>query len=130
MERTLSRQLLDFLDASPSCYHAVDNLVRALLAAGYQRLWESQPWDLQVGGQYFVVRGDSTLAAFRVPTKDFRGFMMAAGHSDSPTFKLREEAEVSGTGGCVRLSVEPYGGMIMRSWLDRPLSVAGRVMAW
>ena len=130
MEQTLSRQLLSFLDTSPSCYHAVDNLAKELLENGYQRLWEFQPWELKTGGKYFVVRGDSTLAAFRIPTGEFRGFMLAAGHSDSPTFKLREEAEVSGAGGCVRLSVEPYGGMIMRSWMDRPLSVAGRVMVW
>ena len=130
MEQTLSRQLLSFLDTSPSCYHAVDNLAKELLENGYQRLWEFQPWELKTGGKYFVVRGDSTLAAFRIPTGEFRGFMLAAGHSDSPTFKLREEAEVSGAGGSVRLSVEPYGGMIMRSWMDRPLSVAGRVMVW
>ena len=130
MEQALSRQLLAFLDASPSCYHAVDNLAKTLLAEGYERLWESQPWELREGGKYFVVRGDSTLAAFRVPRRGFRGFMLAAGHSDSPTFKIREMAEVSSAGNCVRLSVEPYGGMIMRSWLDRPLSVAGRVMAW
>ena len=124
MEQTLSRQLLSFLDTSPSCYHAVDNLAKELLENGYQRLWEFQPWELKTGGKYFVVRGDSTLAAFRIPTGEFRGFMLAAGHSDSPTFKLREEAEVSGAGGSVRLSVEPYGGMIMRSWMDRPLPVA------
>ena len=128
MEKNLSRQLLDFLDASPSCYHAVDNLMKELLAAGYERLWEFRPWHLEEGGKYFVARGDSSLAAFRVPRKDFRGFMIAAGHSDSPSFKLREEPEVASPGGCVRLSVEPYGGMIMRSWLDRPLSAAGRVM--
>ena len=90
MEQTLSRQLLSFLDTSPSCYHAVDNLAKELLENGYQRLWEFQPWELKTGGKYFVVRGDSTLAAFRIPTGEFRGFMLAAGHSDSPTFKLRE----------------------------------------
>ena len=128
MEKNLSRQLLDFLDASPSCYHAVDNLMRDLLEAGYQRLWEFQTWQLEEGGKYFVVRGDSSLAAFRIPRRDFCGFMIAAGHSDSPSLKLREEPEVVSPGGCMRLSVEPYGGMIMRSWLDRPLSAAGRVM--
>lgn len=128
MEQTLSRQLLDFLNNSPTCYHAVENLKTALLTQGYEQLWESRPWQLKVGGRYFVVRGDSSIIAFRVPRRDLRGFMIAAGHSDSPTFRVREAAEVVSAGGCLRLSVEPYGGMVMRSWLDRPLSVAGRVM--
>jgi len=128
MEKTLSRQLLDFLEASPSCYHAVENLRQELLAQGYEQLLEFQPWKIRRGGKYFVVRGDSTLAAFRIPEQLTGGFMLAAAHSDSPTFKLREEAEVASSGGCVRLSVEPYGGMISRSWMDRPLSVAGRAM--
>ena len=128
MEQSISRQLLDFLSASPSCYHAVANLEGRLLEEGYEQLLEFQPWKLTPGGRYFVVRGDSTLAAFRVPQTACRGFMLAAAHSDSPTFKVRQQAEVPSAGGCVRLSVEPYGGMISRSWMDRPLSVAGRVV--
>ena len=128
MEQELSRRLLDFLDGSPSCYHAVDNLARRLEAEGYERLREAQPWTLQSGGKYYVVRGDSSLAAFRVPGGVPAGFMLAAAHSDSPTYKVREEAEVLSAGNCVRLAVEPYGGMIARSWLDRPLSVAGRLV--
>lgn len=128
MEQDISRRLLAFLDASPSCYHTVENLKAELLENGYEQLWEARPWRLAEGGRYFAVRGDSSLIAFRVPRREFAGFMIAAGHSDSPTFKIRETAEVPSAGGCVRLSVEPYGGMVMRSWLDRPLSVAGRVM--
>ena len=128
MSETISRQLLAFLDASPSCYHATANVAKELLAAGYTRLYEGETWHLQEGGRYFTLRGDSSLIAFRVPCRDFRGFMIAAGHSDSPTFKVREAAEVPSAGNCLRLSVEPYGGMVMRSWLDRPLSAAGRVM--
>ena len=128
MEEEISRRLLAFLGASPSCYHVVENLRRELLASGYEQLWEAQPWQLAEGGRYFVVRGDSSVIAFRVPRRDFTGFMIAAGHSDSPTFKIREAAETPSAGGCLRLSVEPYGGMVMRSWMDRPLSVAGRVM--
>ncbi len=124
----LNQRLLTFLDASPTAFHAVDNLKNRLLEAGYCRLWEHQPWDLSPGGSYFTVRGDGSLIAFRIPRRGFRGFMIAAGHSDSPTYKVRETAEVTSPGGCVRLSVEPYGGMIHRSWMDRPLSVAGRVV--
>lgn len=128
MEQEVTRRLLDFLDASPSCYHAVDNLARRLEAEGYERLREAEPWALRTGGKYYVVRGDSSLAAFRVPGGVPAGFMLAAAHSDSPTYKVREEAEVLSAGNCVRLAVEPYGGMIARSWLDRPLSVAGRLV--
>ena len=127
MEQEITR-LLAFLDASPSCYHAAANVAKALLKAGYTRLYEGESWQLTEGGRYFTLRGDASLIAFRVPKRAFRGFMIAAGHSDSPTFKVREEAEVPSAGGCLRLSVEPYGGMVMRSWLDRPLSVAGRVV--
>lgn len=128
MGQDVSQQLLGFLDASPSCYHAVDNVAKILQEAGYERLWESEVWKLAENGRYFVIRGDSSVIAFRIPAREFCGFMIAAGHSDSPTFKIRETAEVSSAGNCLRLSVEPYGGMVMRSWLDRPLSVAGRVM--
>lgn len=127
MEQEITR-LLAFLDASPSCYHAAANVAEALLKAGYTQLYEAEAWRLTEGGRYFTLRGDASIIAFRVPRRDFRGFMIAAGHSDSPTFKVREAAEVPSAGGCLRLSVEPYGGMVMRSWLDRPLSVAGRVV--
>ena len=120
--------LLQFLNASPSCYHAAANVAARLQEEGYLRLMEQEPWHLAEGGKYFVMRGDASIIAFRVPRKDFAGFMIAAAHSDSPTFKVREAAEVSSAGGCTRLAVEPYGGMVMRSWMDRPLSVAGRVM--
>jgi len=128
MEAAYSRELTAFLDAGPTAYHVAENLKRELLEAGYTRLFESAPWTLCEGGKYFVVRGESSVIAFRIPCKAFYGFMIGAAHSDSPTFKVRETAEVASAGGCARLSVEPYGGMILRSWMDRPLSVAGRVM--
>ena len=128
MEQNLNRQLLDFLDASPTCYHAVDNLAKELQAGGFERLMEHDGWGLIPGGKYFVVRGGSSIIAFRIPHAAPRGFMLAAAHSDSPTYKVREQAEVPSAGGCVRLAVEPYGGMIARSWMDRPLSVAGRLV--
>ena len=89
MEQEITRRLLAFLDASPSCYHAAANVAEALLKAGYTRLYEGEPWQLTEGGRYFVLRGGASVIAFRVPRRDFRGFMSAAGHSDSPTFKVR-----------------------------------------
>lgn len=120
--------LLSFLNASPSCYHAASNAASALEEARFTRLWESQPWNLDPGRGYFVLRGEASLIAFRTPRTTLTGFQLAAAHSDSPSFKIRESAEVPSPGNCLRLSVEPYGGMVMRSWLDRPLSAAGRVM--
>ena len=128
MEREIARELIQFINASPSCYHAADTAARMLSERGYARLWESQPWRLAPGCGYYVLRGDASLIAFRIPRSETAGFLLAAAHSDSPTFKIRETAEVRSAGGCLRLSVEPYGGMVMRSWLDRPLSAAGRVM--
>ena len=118
--------LCTFLDESPTCYHAVKNIEERLLSRGFRKLREENLWTLEEGGAYFVVRGDSALIAFRIPKKDFRGFMLAAAHSDSPSFKVRQTAEANGAGKCRKLNVEPYGGMIQRSWMDRPLSVAGR----
>ena len=126
METT--QKLLRFLDESPTCYHAAANVCAALKAAGAVELRESEPWRLERGTLYVVVRGDSALMAFRLPEGKPRGFLLAAAHDDSPTFKLRENAEVRAPGDTLRLSVEPYGGGIWRGWLDRPLSVAGRVM--
>lgn len=122
------QKLVRFLDESPTCYHAAANVKAALNAAGAVELRESKPWKLEKGTLYVVERGDSAVIAFRVPEKRFHGFLLAAAHSDSPTFKIRERAEVPSAGNTLRLSVEPYGGGIWRGWLDRPLSVAGRVV--
>ena len=122
------QKLFRFLDESPTCYHAAANAKAALTAAGAVELRESEQWKLEKGTLYVVERGDSALVAFRVPEGPFHGFLMAAAHSDSPTFKVRETAEAASTGNTLRLSVEPYGGGVWRGWLDRPLSVAGRVV--
>lgn len=122
------QKLFRFLDESPTCYHAAANAKAALMAAGAVELRESEQWKLEKETLYVVERGDSALVAFRVPEGPFHGFLMAAAHSDSPTFKVRETAEAASVGNTLRLSVEPYGGGVWRGWLDRPLSVAGRVM--
>ena len=122
------QKLFRFLDESPTCYHAAANAKAALTAAGAVELRESEQWKLEKGTLYVVERGDSALVAFRVPEGPFHGFLMAAAHSDSPTFKVRETAEAASAGNTLRLSVEPYGGGVWRGWLDRPVSVAGRVV--
>ena len=117
---------IDFLNASPSGYHAVANLAAQLEDAGYTRLSEQDSWDIQPGGRYYLSRGGTSLLAFRVPQAVTGGFLMSASHSDRPTFKIKENAELSGA--YTRLAVERYGGMLMAPWLDRPLSIAGRVL--
>ena len=118
--------LMTFLDASPSVYHAAANLADELKSAGYTLLQEAEDWHLVPGGKYCVMRGGSAVIAFRIPEGKAKGFLMTASHSDRPTFKIKENAELSGA--YTRLSVERYGGMLIAPWLDRPLSVAGRVL--
>ena len=114
----------EFLDASVSVFHAVANLEEILKNAGYSRLLENEKWEIQPGGKYYLTRGGSAIAAFRVPETDPKGFMISASHSDRPTFKVKENAELAGA--YTRLAVERYGGMLIAPWLDRPLSIAGR----
>lgn len=124
----LNEKLLAYIAASPTAFHAVATTAATLDAAGYTRLCEAADWSLAPGQGYYVTRNNSSILAFRVPHPDFRGFMMAASHSDSPAFKIKENAELPGAGGTVRLSTERYGGMLCSTWMDRPLSVAGRVV--
>jgi len=120
------QNLMNFLDASHSVYHATDYLKKELEAAGYTRLYEKDAWELLPGGKYYLIRGGTALIAFRIPAGEPKGFMMSGSHSDRPTFKVKENAET--VGAYTRLLVERYGGMLIAPWLDRPLSVAGRVM--
>ena len=122
------QDLLTFLGESPSRFHAVENLCRALDGAGYIRLSEGKAWELAPGGKYYTTRNGSALLAFRIPRKDFTGFMISASHSDAPGFRVKENAELTGPEGYVRLNVEKYGGMLCAPWMDRPLTVAGRVL--
>ena len=119
-------ELREFLDRSVSAYHATANLVEMLEQAGYTRLYEHEPWNLVRGGKYYMVRGGTTMLAFRVPKGTPKGFMISACHTDRPTFKVKGNGELKGT--YTRLATEKYGGMLMSPWMDRPLSVAGRVV--
>ncbi len=120
------KEFIEFLDSSPSCYHAAANLAQILKQENYQQLYEQEPWNLVPGGKYFVMRGGNAVLAFRIPACEPTGFMMSAAHVDRPTFKVKGEGELKGH--YTRLATEKYGGMIMSTWLDRPLSVAGRAL--
>lgn len=117
--------MVRFIEKSPTCFHAVKQAAQMLEEKGYINLNE-ECWQLQPGGKYYVTRNGSSIIAFRVPEHTAAGFMVAASHSDSPCFRLRDHAELAGA--YVRLSVERYGGQILAPWVDRPLSIAGRVV--
>ncbi len=128
MHQTLLEELSWFLEQSPSCFHAIDNIKNTLIKEQFQQLQENEKWQITRGGKYFVTRNDSSLIAFTVPEQDMEGMRIMAGHSDSPSFKIKENPELETEGHYIRLNVEPYGGMLCGPWLDRPLSVAGRVV--
>lgn len=123
-----NQELLDFLDSSPTSFHAVANMEKMLKQAGFERLLEGKTWNLQEKTGYYVTRNDSSLIAFRIPGKDFVGFQIMASHSDSPALKIKDNAEISVEKQYIKLNVEKYGGLLCAPWLDRPLSVAGRVV--
>ena len=122
----MNQQLFDYIAASPTAYQAVAHTAKMLREEGYEELCEAHSWQLAAGGRYFVTRNGSSLIAFRMPKGDFDGFMMTASHCDSPCFKIKENDRLADS-NYVRLSTEKYGGMLCASWMDRPLSVAGRI---
>ena len=130
----LTQGLLEFIQDSPSVFHVIDNLKKRLTEAGFEERREQDKWEIRPGGAYYVTRNDSSLIAFRLPVtcsrweeRSFQGYHIAAAHSDSPSFKIKTAPEIVSERQYVRLNVEMYGGMILSTWLDRPLSVAGRV---
>lgn len=123
----ISRDLIHFIAKSPSTFHAVRGIKAALLYAGFTEIREEDTWQIKKGGKYVVTRNGSALMAFTVPQEGAEAFHITASHCDSPTFKIKEDPEIA-DGPYVKLNVEGYGGMIMSTWLDRPLSVAGRLL--
>ncbi len=119
-------ELKNYLDKAHSVFHAVAGLVEQLQEAGYTALQERDDWKLVPGGKYYLTRGGSAVMAFRVPVTAPQGFLMSASHADRPSFKVKENGELSTA--YAKLAVERYGGGIISTWLDRPLSVAGRVL--
>ena len=124
---SVNKNLLDFINRSPTPFHAVKNMCTELVKHGFKELRESESEKLAPSGQYFVVRNNSSLVAFRVSDKgSMAGVRMVGAHTDSPCLKLKPNAVVEHN-GYVQLGVEPYGGVLMNPWFDRDLSLAGRV---
>ena len=125
------QNLIDFLNASPVNFLAVKTLKEKLCAAGFKQLDAAEEIDnLQPGEQVFFTKNDSSLYAFRIGMSPLAesGFHMICAHCDSPTFRIKPNAEMLCEGGIVKLNTEVYGGPIMSTWFDRPLSIAGRVI--
>lgn len=127
-EQKVAKELLRFIEDSPSVFHVVDNIRKKLNGLGFQELKEEEVWKTEAEKGYYVVRNDSSIIAFRLPPQEIKGFHMVATHGDSPAFKLKEQPELSVEDQYIKLNIEKYGGMIHSSWLDRPLSVAGRIV--
>lgn len=126
-----TQRLLNFLDASPVNFLAVKNITTELTTAGYRQLDPCCPLgSMKAGDKFFVTKNDSSVYAFelgRHPLAD-AGFHIVCAHCDSPTFRIKPNAEISGDGDIVKLNTEVYGGPIMSTWFDRPLTIAGRVI--
>lgn len=125
----MTKELKKFLDESPVGLYAAANIRRMLLENGYTECQEGSEWSLVPGGRYFVMRNGSAVIAFQIPKEEsWAGFQIAASHLDSPTFRIKSNAEIVVENRYVTLNVEKYGGMLLAPWLDRPLSAAGRVL--
>lgn len=124
-----SKELLSFIQDSPSMFHSIKTIRTYLEKAGFTYLPEGNAWKVEKGGNYYTIRNHSSVIAFKVGnTLDDYHFQMTASHSDSPTYKVKSVPELGGPREYLRLDVEAYGGMIDSTWFDRPLSVAGRVL--
>ncbi|MBE6598854.1 MAG: M18 family aminopeptidase [Ruminococcaceae bacterium] len=125
----ITANLIDFIEASPTAFHAVENTASILDEAGFTKLCEGETWVLVPGGKYYTTRNMSSIIAFALPEDtENLPFMIMASHTDAPCFKLKTDCETDAFGKYIKLNAEPYGGGIFSSWLDRPLSVAGRVI--
>jgi aspartyl aminopeptidase len=125
------KRLLKFLDASPVNFLAVKQLTDALEKAGFRRVDPCEPLgDVKSGDRFYVTKNDSSVYAFRIGCRSLAdaGFRMICAHCDSPTFRIKPNAEMACEGGLVKLNTEVYGGPIMSTWFDRPLTLAGRVI--
>lgn len=129
MDVTITEGLKTFLQKSPTAFHAVDNIREELEENGYRRLEEAKIWEITSGGKYYVTRNGSSIIAIHIGGEpDDCSFQIVASHSDSPTFKIKENAQLQVKDKYSQLNTEGYGGMLCSTWFDRPLSVAGRVL--
>lgn len=129
METNIISELTTFIEHAPTAFHAVAELKEILKQEGFEELKESEKWKVKPGKRYYVTRNNSSIIAVKAGKElDNYSFHVTASHSDSPAFKLKENAEIEVAKKYTVLNTEGYGGMICQTWFDRPLSLAGRVM--
>jgi len=123
-----SEQLIEFIKNSPTSYHAVDNMKKFLNSAGFECLDENEPWCLKSNNGYYVTRNDSSIIAFIVGAKEpiETGIRLVGAHTDSPCLKIKPNPEIHKK-TYFQLGVEVYGGVLLNTWFDRDLSIAGKV---
>ncbi len=129
MEKKLALELVDFLYDSPSACHGVKATQKILDENGFVEIKETDKWNLQAKGKYYVIKNDSALIAFEVGTGDIeeKGFRLIGAHTDVPGFRIKPNPQMISEGKYVKLNTEVYGGPILHTWYDRPLSIAGKV---
>ncbi|MDO9209050.1 MAG: M18 family aminopeptidase, partial [Sulfuricurvum sp.] len=125
--RKFNEELLKFIDASPTPFHAVGQMAQLLDEKGFQKLDECKVWELRDGSGYYVTRNDSSIIAFTYPPCAEKGYTIVGAHTDSPHLRLKPNP-VKKSAGTIRLGVEPYGGVLLNPWFDRDLSLAGRIV--
>ena len=127
--KSFAREVVEFIDDSPSTYHVVKNCSDVLEENGFERLNPKEKWELKKGGRYYLKRSNSTVIAFTLGENiDLKkGFKIFGSHTDSPGFRIKPQPEIV-TENLIRLNTEVYGGPILSTWFDRPLSIAGRVV--
>ncbi len=121
------KDILEFINSCTDAWHTTDEIAKELRANGFIPLEEGEEWGLSPDGKYYVTRNLSSIIAFKIPKSDFDGFMISAAHGESPSFKIKSIPTLE-DGNYIRLSTEAYGSASLGTWLDRPLSVSGRVI--
>jgi len=124
-----ANELIDFIYESPDSFHAVSSIKKILLENGFSELRDHESWEIRKGGRYFTVKNGSAVTAFVAGRGDLKeeGFRIIGAHTDSPGFRIKPAPEIKVEGAYVKLNTEVYGGPILNTWMDRPLSAAGRV---
>ena len=130
MEKKLAKELLSFLNNSPTSFHATSMIEEYIKEVGFKELFEEDKWEIKKGGKYYIKKNNSAIIAFEVGNGELEkeGFRLIGAHTDSPGFKIKPNAEMLVENHYVKLNTEVYGGPILSTWFDRPLSIAGRVV--
>jgi len=126
----LASEIIDFIYDSPTAFQAVSSVKSILDESGFKELQLNKKWSIKKGGKYYVTKNLSAIVAFTVNSANIEesGFKIIGSHSDSPTFRIKPNAEMSVENTYLKLNTEAYGGAILSTWLDRPLGIAGRVV--